>query len=315
MSETNLVGRRLAGRLPTKAPGAEFLFLVRRRPGYLYGYLTFFTVVGLALFAPLLPLHSPVDADASAFLQPPSFEHPMGTDGAGLDVFSRVVHAPRIDLVIALAATAWAAVIGGTLGAASGLWEGRPGWRHYAAGLIGRAADVVQAFPVFLLALVLVAVRGQGIASIVLAIGTVNIPLFLRLMRGEARRINALSYVESARISGAGDGWVLLRHVLPNATAPLAAQASVTTATAVLIAAGLSFLGAGVRAPTPEWGVMIASGFQNVVTGQWWPSIFPGLALALTVFSLGRIGASILEWSDVRARNQPTAREWKEFRP
>lgn len=291
------------------------MYLLRRRPGYLSGYLIFFTIVVLAIVAPYLPLHSPVDSDASAFLQPPSLNHPMGTDSAGLDVFSRVIHAPRIDLVIALAATALAALIGGTLGAASGLWEGRPGWRRFAAGLIGRAADVVQAFPVFLLALVLVAVRGQGVAAIVMAIGTVNIPLFLRLMRGEARRINALSYVESARISGAGDGWILLRHVLPNATAPLVAQASVTTATAVLIAAGLSFLGAGVRAPTPEWGVMIASGFQNVVTGQWWPSIFPGLALALTVFSLGRIGASILEWSDVRARNRPTAREWKAFRP
>lgn len=291
------------------------MHFLRRRPGYLAGYLIFSTIIALAIFAPYLPLHSPVDADASAFLQPPSLDHPMGTDSAGLDVFSRVIHAPRIDLVIALAATLWAALLGGIVGAASGLWEGRPGWRRYAAGLIGRAADVVQAFPVFLLALVLVAVRGQGIASIVIAIGTVNIPLFLRLMRGEARRINALSYVESARISGAGDSWILLRHVLPNATAPLVAQATVTTATAVLIAAGLSFLGAGVRAPTPEWGVMIAAGFQNVVTGQWWPSIFPGLALALTVFSLGRIGASILEWSDVRARNRPTSREWKAFCP
>jgi len=313
VSENGRVGAKVLASASPRPRGDRFLHFLWRRPGFLAGYAILGTIALLALVAPLLPLHSPVDADASAFLQPPSLSHPMGTDSAGLDVFSRVLHAPRIDLVIALAATLWAALIGGTVGAAAGLWESQRGWRRLGAATIGRAADVLQAFPVFLLALVLVAVRGQGTANLVIAIGTVNIPLFLRLMRSEARRIGALPYVDSARVSGGGDLWVLVRHVLPNATAPMLAQATVTTATAVLIAAGLSFLGAGVRAPTPEWGAMIASGFQNVVTGHWWPSIFPGLALALTVFALGRIGASIQEWSDPRARGRPTQREWKAF--
>lgn len=294
--------------------GRALLALVRRRRDFAAGYLILATVAALALLAPALTLRSPVDADPTAFLQPPSFAHPMGTDAAGLDVFSRVLHAPRVDLAIALAATLWAASIGGALGAACGLWEGRRGWRRLAAGLIGRAADVLQAFPVFFLALALVAVRGQGVDAIVLAIGTVNIPLFLRLMRSEARRIGAMPYMEAARIAGASDWRLLTRHVAPNAAAPLLAQASVTTASAVLIAAGLSFLGAGVRAPTPEWGSMIAMGFQNIVTGQWWPSIFPGLALALTVFALGRVGASILAVADPRARARPTRAEWAAFR-
>ena len=291
-----------------------FRAFLRRRPGFLAGYLILGAVILVASLAPILPLHSPVNSDPATYLQPPSLAHPFGTDSAGLDVFSRVLHAPRIDLAIAIAATLWAAAVGGAIGALAGLWEGRRGWRGPAAALIGRLADVLQSFPVFVLALVLVAVRGQGVGAIVLAIGIVNIPLFLRLMRSEARRLGALPFVESARLSGGGDLYVLRAHILPNATAPLIAQASVTTASAVLIAAGLSFVGAGVRAPTPEWGSMIAMGFQNIVTGQWWPSIFPGAALALTVFALGRVGASILAWSDVRQRNRPTPREWAAFR-
>ncbi|WP_246697706.1 ABC transporter permease [Rhizobium sp. G21] len=179
--------------------------------------------------------------------------------------------------------------------------------------VILRVTDVLQAFPVFALALVLVAVLGQGVSSIVIAIGVVNIPIYLRLMRGEVLNIRNKSYVEAAHIAGAGDFYLLSRHIAPNAAAPMLAQMTINTGVAVLLAAGLSFLGAGVRAPTPEWGSMIAMGFQNIVTGQWWPSIFPGLALALTVFGLGRIGASIQAWSNPRERLRPSRRRWKAF--
>ena len=237
----------------------------------------------------------------------------MGTDTAGLDIFSRVLHAPRVDLAIALVSTAWATLVGGSAGALVGLWQGRGGLKGAAAVLVLRSADVIQAFPVFALALVLVAVLGQGVASIVLAIGIVNIPIYLRLMRGETLTIRNQGFVEAARIAGAGDVYLLTRHVIPNAAAPLMAQMTINMGVAVLLAAGLSFLGAGVRAPTPEWGSMIAMGFQNIVTGQWWPSIFPGLALALTVFGLGRIGASIQAWSSPRDRLRPSRRAWRAF--
>jgi peptide/nickel transport system permease protein len=299
--------------LPPGAAFGTFPAFIRSRPSFLAGYLIVFGTAAIGLVAPLLPLHSPVDSDATSYLQPPSWSHPMGTDTAGLDIFSRVLHAPRIDLAIALVSTFWAAALGGSVGAMLGLWQGRRGARGIAATLILRAADVVQAFPVFALALVLVAVLGQGVASIVIAIGVVNIPIYLRLMRGEALSLRGQGYVEAARIAGAGDGYILTRHVAPNATAPLLAQMTTNTGVAVLLAAGLSFLGAGVRAPTPEWGAMIASGFQNIVTGQWWPSIFPGLALALTVFGLGRIGASIQAWSNPRERLRPPRRAWKAF--
>lgn len=292
---------------------AEYWAFLRDRPAFLAGHLIVAAMVILAVIAPLLPLVSPVDADSSAYLLPPSWAHPMGTDSAGLDILSRVLHAPRVDLTIALVSTLWAALIGVALGAFIGLWEGDGGVKSGVAMVLLRVADIIQAFPVFALALVLVAVLGQGVASIVIAIGVVNVPVYLRLMRGEARSIRAQGYVEAARIAGASDFYLLLRHIVPNAAAPLLAQMSVNTGVAVLLASGLSFIGAGVRAPTPEWGSMIAMGFQNVVTGQWWPSVFPGLALALTVFGLGRVGASILAWANPRERSRPSRRAWKAF--
>lgn len=300
------------GRKPAAAV-AESLAFIRGRPGFLAGYIVVIGMLVIGIVAPVLPLHSPVDADAASFLQPPGWAHPMGTDAAGLDVFSRVLHAPRVDLAIALVSTLWAAALGGLIGAYAGLWDGAGGLRGAAALGMVRIADIVQAFPVFALALVLVAVLGQGTGSIIIAIGTVNVPLYLRLMRSEAQVIRRQNYVEAARIAGGSDSYIIFGHIIPNALPPLLAQMTSNTGVAVLLAASLSFIGAGVRAPTPEWGSMIAMGFQNVVTGQWWPSIFPGLALALTVFGLGRIGTSILAWSNPRERSRPSRRAWKAF--
>ena len=142
-----------------------------------------------------------------------------------------------------------------------------------------RSADVLQAFPVFVFAIALVAVFGQSVKSIILAIAFVNTPIYLRLMRIQVLSISKLRYVEAAYVAGASDVAILRRHVIPNAIAPLLAQLSVNIGWSVLLTAGLSFVGAGVVAPTPEWGSMIAMGFQNIVTGQWWPSVFPGIAL------------------------------------
>ena len=295
------------------APLREFLGFVARRRAFLAGYAIVVAVLAMGLAAPWIAPHSPVNADASAYLVPPSLAHPMGTDTAGLDVFSRVLYAPRVDLLIALLSTALAALIGGALGCAVAIWEGRGGLRDAGAALVSRTADVAQAFPVFALALVLVAVLGQGVLSIVLAIGIVNVPVFLRVMRTQVLAIRTQPFVESARVSGAGDLYLLRHHLVPNALAAVLAQMAINIGAAVLLAAGLSFIGAGVRAPTPEWGSMIAMGFQNVITGQWWPSLFPGLALALTVLGFGLVGASIEAWSDPRERTRPSRAAWRAF--
>jgi peptide/nickel transport system permease protein len=161
-----------------------------------------------------------------------------------------------------------------------------------------RAADVMQAFPVFVFAIALVASLGQSIQTVVLAIAFVNIPIYLRLMRSQVMAIRETRYVEASLVAGFSDMRTILRHVLPNAMGPALAQLSVNVGWSILLTAGLSFVGAGVRAPTPEWGSMIAVGFQNVVTGEWWPSVFPGLALAVTVFGFSLVGSSVETLAD-----------------
>jgi peptide/nickel transport system permease protein len=279
-----------------------FVRLLRTHPVYAAGYVIVAVVTIFALAAPLIAPHSPVTADPSAYLLPPGFSHWLGTDVTGMDVLSRVIFAPRADLVIALVGTGISASIGTLLGALVGYHQDRRGVARFISGTVMRSADVLQAFPVFVFAIAVVAVFGQSITSVVLAIAFVNTPIYLRLMRAQVLRIRRLRYVEAAYVAGLSDSYIIKRHIVPNAMGPVLAQLSVNIGWSILLTAGLSFIGAGVRAPTPEWGSMIASGFPTVMTGQWWPSLFPGLALALTVYGFAAIGASIEFMADPRRR-------------
>ena len=256
-----------------------FFAFLRARPSFAVGYAIVAIIIIVAVFAPWLAPYGPMTADPTVYLLPPGGSHLLGTDGAGMDIFSRVVFAPRVDLAIAIIGTLMSATIGGVIGAVVGYYEGQRAWRRAISTLVMRSADVLQAFPVFVFAIALVAVFGQSVKSIILAIAFVNTPIYLRLMRIQVLSVSKLRYVEAAYVAGASDVAILRRHVIPNAVAPLLAQLSVNIGWSVLLTAGLSFVGAGVVAPTPEWGSMIAMGFQNIVTGQWWPSVFPGIAL------------------------------------
>lgn len=277
--------------------------VARLRPGFAAGYVIVGTVLLLTIFAPLISPYDPVKADPTQYLLPPSASHWLGTDNTGMDVATRIIFAPRIDLVIALLGTFVSAIIGAPLGALVGYYDGRKPLQAAIATGVMRVADVLQAFPVFVFAICLVAVFGQSIASIVAAIAFVNIPIYLRLMRTQVLTLRGMRFVEAAYVSGASDATILARHVIPNAMAPALSQLSINVGMAILITAALSFVGAGVEAPTPEWGSMIAAGFQSVMTGQWWPSVFPGIALGLTVFGFALIGASIEVLADPAARN------------
>jgi peptide/nickel transport system permease protein len=279
-----------------------FLAVLRARPNFAVGYAIVTGVIVIALLAPWIVPFDPMTADPSVYLLPPSSRHLLGTDGAGMDILSRVLYAPRVDLTIAVIGTFVSAVVGGAIGSIVGYYEGQRTWRRAVSTLVMRAADVLQAFPVFVFAIALVAVFGQSVRSIVLAIAFVNAPIYLRLMRGQVLSIRQLRYVEAAYVAGASDVAILWRHVIPDALAPLLAQLSINIGWSVLLTAGLSFVGAGVVAPTPEWGSMIAMGFQNIVTGQWWPSVFPGIALGLTVFGFALVGASIEMLADPARR-------------
>jgi peptide/nickel transport system permease protein len=267
--------------------------MLRARPSFALGYAIVTIVAVIALVAPWVAPYEPLKADPSVYLRPPGGSHVMGTDGTGMDIFSRVLFAPRVDLAIAVVGTLVSVVIGGSIGALVGYYECQRSWRRALSTVVMRSADVLQAFPVFVFAIALVAVFGQSIKSIIFAIAFVNTPIYLRLMRSQVLSISRLRYVEAAYVAGASDLAILGRHVVPNSIAPLVAQLSINIGWAVLLTAGLSFVGAGVVAPTPEWGSMIAMGFQNVVTGQWWPSVFPGIALGITVFGFALVGASV----------------------
>ncbi|MCW6510167.1 ABC transporter permease [Lichenifustis flavocetrariae] len=281
-----------------RSRGSLFLLVLHGRPSFALGYVIVTAVMTCAILAPWIAPYDPVTANPDVYLSPPGFSHWLGTDNTGMDILSRILFAPRTDLTIAVLGTALSAMVGIPLGAIVGYYEGRSLARRTFSVLVMRAADVLQAFPVFVFAIALVAVFGQSIISVVVAIAFVNIPIYLRLMRSQVLSIRGMRYVDAAFVAGSSDFAILRRHILPNAIAAALAQLSVNIGWSVLLTAGLSFVGAGVVAPTPEWGSMIATGYQNVTTGQWWPSVFPGVALGLTVFGFALIGNSIEVMAD-----------------
>jgi peptide/nickel transport system permease protein len=287
---------------PSDARRTGALALVVRigvaRPRFALGYLIVLGMAVGAVLAPWIAPFDPIASDPSQFLEPPSAAHLFGTDATGADVFSRVLYAPRIDLTIAVSGTLISAVIGCVIGAWVGYFNRGTGIRAWISDGVMRAADVMQAFPVFVFAIALVASLGQSIQTVVAAIAFVNAPIYLRLMRSQVISLRERRFVEASIVAGVPDLRIIFGHILPNALGPALAQLSINIGWSILLTAGLSFVGAGVRPPTPEWGTMIASGFQNIVTGQWWPSMFPGFALALTVFGFSLVGASIETFAD-----------------
>lgn len=210
--------------------------------------------------------------------------HWFGTDSAGLDIFSRVLAAPRADVAIAVGANAFSLVMGSLIGLFAGM--ARPGF----GALTMRVSDIVQAFPVFITGMVLVTLAGRSDLTIVVTLALLYTPIYIRLTRSEVLTQRSRGFVDAARALGRSEPWIALRHVLPNALAPAMIQASVTIGFAILMTAGLSFVGAGVRPPSPEWGLMIAAGANDIVQGDWWPSVFPGLAISITVFGYAAFG-------------------------
>lgn len=268
------------------------LYVVKSRLRYQLGYAMVGTIVLLSILAPVFATHDPVSADFMAVLLPPDASHFLGTDVVGMDIYSRVLFAPRIDIMIAVFGTAFSSLIGISLGMWVGYNANSTSYKGKVAYAVMRAADVLQAFPVFVFAIALVAALGPSVETVVVAITFVNAPIYLRLMRGQAMSIRRTRYVEAAQMAGLSPWRIMLKHVLPNAAGPALAQMSINVGWSVLLAAGLSFIGAGVRPPTPELGSMIASGFQSVATGQWWPSVVPGVVLALIVLGFSLIGES-----------------------
>ena len=269
----------------------------------------FFGVIFLTVFGPWLAPFPTETADPARRLLPPGGAHPFGTDENGIDILSRVLAAPRTDVVIGVVATAISVFVGSPLGVLVALYESRGGAGATAfAEIFMRLLGVIQSFPVFVFAMVLVAVFGGSVTNIIIAIAFVNTPVFVRIVRSEVLSLVQRPFAEAAKATGNREIRIGFRHVLPNALPTVIVQVSVTVGFAILLTAGLSFVGAGVRPPTPELGAMIASGAKYLEIGQWWPALFPGLALGLTVFSFGIFGEILTLVMEPRAVRKETDR-------
>ena len=241
-------------------------------------------VIALAAFAPgLISSHDPLQVDVRSTLLPPSAEHLFGTDQSGRDVYSRVVHGTARSVGIGVLATAIALAVGLLIGSLSGSSP-----RVVDAGFM-RLNDVLMAFPEFLIALVVVAILGPGPVNVAVAVTLAAIPVYVRLARMQTRTLRLAEHVEAARILGVAPLRAFTRHVVPGVLGSLSVLATIGVGSSILAAAGLSFLGLGPTEPTPEWGLMLSGG-RNVLGQAWWVSVFPGIAITLTVMAVTVVG-------------------------
>ncbi len=249
-------------------------------------YLMLFIIFLIALIGPWF-VGDPLALSAGPRLTGPTPSSPFGTDQYGMDILSRVVNGARIDLMAGLSAAMLAAVVGMPLGAFAayrgGIWD----------QIMLRTSESFQAFPVLILAMGIIAALGSSMLNMILVIALVNVPVYIRLTRSAVIPLREKDFILAARCAGLSDWKILRRHVLPNVAPVIVAQFSVNCAWAIQILAALSFVGLGVKLPTPEWGAMVRGGSDYILYGQWWVSVFPGLAILITVLTLNQVADRI----------------------
>ncbi len=268
--------------------------IARVSPTMAAGVIIILTFGFLAVFAHWLMPHDPVSSYHDRVLQSPSAQHWFGTDGNGMDVFSRVIYGAKFGFGIAIPAVLLSVVIGIPVGLIAGYRGG------YLDEALMRFFDGLRVFPSIILALAVVAATGQSLLNVVLVLGFLDSPVFARVVRSEVLALRSSVFVESARAAGNPTWRILFVHLLPNAIQGAMAQTAVRAAWAVRISATLAFLGVGIQAPTPEWGAMIRQGAEFIVTGQWWVALFPGIALIFLVFGLNLFGDGLQDLMDPR---------------
>jgi peptide/nickel transport system permease protein len=271
-------------------------YVLAENPVTLFAFALFTFLVLCAVAGPSLVPYDPLASDTARALTGPSASHLFGTDQLGRDIFSRIIVATRVDLGIAVTSVALAFAIGTLLGISAGYFGG---WTDR---IIGRVVDTIMAFPLFVLAMGIVAALGNTLANIVYATAIINLPIYARLARTEANVRREAGFVEAARLCGNSEARIVLGQVLPNIMPLMMVQVSLTLGYAILNAAGLSFIGLGVRPPTAEWGIMVADGASFIVSGEWWVAFFPGLFLMAAVFCFNLMGDGLRDIVDPRMR-------------
>lgn len=250
----------------------------------------------MVIFPSQLSSYNPNEIHLSQKLLPPSREHPFGTDNYGRDIFARVAYGSRLSIVISITAVGISLVIGVPLGIISGYYEKKTDL------VLMRVMDVILAFPIFIFAMSLAASLGAGIAATIYATGIAGIPQYTRLVRAQTLSVKKNQYIEAATAAGASDFQIMFEHVLPNVLSPVIVLATLGMGNAILISAGLSFIGLGVKPPTPEWGIIISEGRDYLMQGYWWLAGFPGFAIMSTVLGFNLLGDGLRDILDPRLR-------------
>lgn len=251
----------------------------------------------IAVFAPLVASQDPLGIDHDARLEAPSMLHLFGTDSLGRDVFSRMVYGSRISLSVGFIAVLISIVIGVSLGGVSGYYGG------WIDSLIMRLVEVMYCFPTFFLIMMIITFLGPSIVNVMVVIGLTSWPGLCRLVRAEFLTLRERDFVHSAKVQGVSDARVIFRHILPNAMAPVYVSATLSVGGAILVESALSFLGLGVQIPDPSWGNILTTG-KNYIDYAWWLTVFPGVAILLTVLSFNLIGEGLRERLDPKLREK-----------
>lgn len=259
------------------------------------GLFMAFAVVVIALISPWISPYDPIAQDMNIQHDPPSWAHPFGTDSYGRDQLSRILWGSRVSLVVGILSVLFAMAVGIPLGMVGGYKGGR------VDSFVLRFIDIFMSFPIVILGLLILAIMGPGLIKIVIAIGVALIPRIARLARGSTLSVKGKEYIEAARAVGQGDGKIMFIHVLPNIFGEILVMGTLWVATAIIVEASLSFIGLGVRPPTPSWGAMIRDGLDQLTNAPWL-SIFPGLAIFTSVFAFNLIADGLRDISDPKLR-------------
>jgi peptide/nickel transport system permease protein len=285
---------------PSESPLAQGLRRLRRSYTALVGAAIVLVLLIVALFADVLAPQSPTASDQSRMFQRPSWEHPLGTDQLGRDMVSRIVHGTRISLAVGVSSVLLALFVGVPLGMIAGYYGGRTD------ALVMRAMDLILAFPIYLLAIILMVMFTPtagllGTIKVVGAIAIVRVPIYARLVRGSVLSVKEKEYVEACKALGVRDPSILLRHVLPNCLAPIIVTTTLGIATSIIVEATLSFLGLGTQPPTPSWGWDLKANVAFIQQNPWL-SLFPGLAIFVTVLGFNLFGDGLRDALDPRLK-------------
>ncbi len=283
------------------SPLKEFVTHFMRNKGAVIGLIFLIIMILAAIFAPYIAPHSPIEQFRGNMLQPPAWQEGgsmqfiLGTDEAGRDILSRIIHGGRLSLFIGISAVVLTLIPGIVLGLLAGFYP------KVLGQVIMRFADIMMALPSVLLAIAIMAILGPGIVNAMIAIAVVGLPAYIRLVRGSVMTELSKDYVVASRVSGAGIWRLMFVAVLPNCMAPIIVQATLGFSSAILDIAALGFLGLGVQPPSPEWGTMLATA-REYITRAWWVVTFPGLTILLTVLAINLMGDGLRDALDPKLK-------------